>query len=171
MKAIVFESLGGPEGMNVAEVAKPEVKPGTVLIKVRAAGINFADTLFRQGQYMMQPQFPETPGFEAAGEIEAVGAGVPNLKPGQRVSAMGSKMYAEYALAPATQVFPIPDSISFEHAAAFPAQVLTAWHLLHTAHETRPGQTVLVHSAAGGVGIIAVPIAKAAGAGVIGAGP
>ena len=168
MKAIVFESLGGPEVMKLAEVPRPEVKPGTVLIKVHAAGINFADTLFRQGQYMMQPQFPETPGFEAAGEIEAVGAGVPNLKPGQRVAALGSKMYAEYALAPAPQVIPIPDSISFEHGAAFPIQVLTAWHMLHTSHKTGPGQTVLVHSAAGGVGVVAVQIAKAAGARVIG---
>ena len=167
MKAVVFDKLGGPEVMKIAEVPKPQAKPGTVLIKVRAAGINFADTLFRQGQYVMQPQLPDTPGIEAGGEIEAVGAGVTNLKPGQRVSAMGSKMYAEYALAPATQVFPIPDSISFEHAAAF-LQVLTAWHLLRTAHNTKPGQTVLVHSAAGGVGIVAVQIAKAAGARVIG---
>jgi NADPH:quinone reductase len=168
MKAVVFEKLGGPEVMKIVEVPKPEAKPGTVLIKVRAAGINFADTLFRQGQYVMQPQLPDTPGIEAGGEIEAVGAGVTSLKPGQRVAAMGSKMYAEYALAPASQVFPIPDSLSFEHAAAFPAQVLTAWHLLHTAHDTKPGQTVLVHSAAGGVGIVAVQIAKAAGARVIG---
>jgi NADPH:quinone reductase len=139
-----------------------------VLIKVRAAGINFADTLFRQGQYMIQPQLPDTPGLEAAGEIDAVGAGVTNLRPGQRVAGLGSKMYAEYAIAPATQVIPIPDSMSFEQAAAFPVQVLTAWHMLHTAHQTGPGQTVLVHSAAGGVGIVAVQIAKAAGARVIG---
>src|SRR5271167_1892370 len=168
MKAIVFETLGGPEVMKITEVAKPEVKPGTVLIKVRAAGINFADTLFRQGQYAMQPKLPDTPGLEAAGELEAVGEGVPNLKAGQRVAALGSKMYAEYALAPAMQVIPIPDSLSFEHAAAFPIQVLTAWHMLHTSHKTGPGQTVLVHSAAGGVGIVAVQIAKAAGARVIG---
>jgi NADPH2:quinone reductase len=168
MKAIVFEKIGGPEVFKIAEVPKPEVKPGTVLIKVRAAGINFADTLFRQGQYMMQPKLPDTPGLEAAGEIEAVGAGVTNLKPGQRVAALGSKMYAEYALAPAGQVIPIPDSMSFEQAAAFPVQVLTAWHMLHTCHKTGPGQTVLIHSAAGGVGIVAVQIAKAAGARVIG---
>jgi NADPH2:quinone reductase len=154
--------------LKIGEVAKPEVKPGTVIIKVRAAGINFADTLFRQGQYLMQPQLPDTPGLEAAGEIEAVGAGVTNLKPGQRVAALGSKMYAEYALAPAAQVIPIPDSMSFDHAAAVPVQVLTAWHMLHTSHKTGPGQTVLVHSAAGGVGIVAVQIAKAAGARVIG---
>ncbi|HYL59352.1 MAG TPA: quinone oxidoreductase, partial [Candidatus Acidoferrales bacterium] len=142
--------------------------PGTVLVRVRAVGINFADTLFRQGQYLMQPKLPDTPGLESAGEIEAVGAGVTGLKAGQRVAALGSKMYAEYALAPAAQVIPIPDSVSFEHAAAFPVQVLTAWHMLHTSHNTGPGQTVLVHSAAGGVGIVAVQIAKAAGARVIG---
>jgi len=168
MKAVVFDKVGGPEVLKIGEVPKPEVQPGTVLIKVRAAGINFADTLFRLGQYVMQPQLPDTPGLEAAGEIEAVGAGVTNLRPGQRVAALGSKMYAEYALAPATQVIPIPDSMSFEQAAAFPVQVLTAWHMLHTAHQTGPGQTVLVHSAAGGVGIVAVQIAKAAGARVIG---
>jgi NADPH2:quinone reductase len=168
MKAIVFDKLGGPEVLKIAETPKPEVKPGTVLIKVRAAGINFADTLFRQGQYVMHPQLPDTPGLEASGEIEAVGAGVTNLRSGQRVAAIGGKMYAEYALAPASQVIPVPDSISFEQAAAFPIQVLTAWHMLHTAHHTGPGQTVLVHSAAGGVGIVAVQIAKAAGARVIG---
>src|ERR1700722_19946311 len=109
MKAIVFEKIGGPEVMKIAEVPKPEVKPGMVLIKIRAAGINFADTLFRQGQYVMQPKFPDTPGFEGAGEIEAVGAGVTNLRAGQRVAAIGSKMYAEYALAPAAQVIAIPE--------------------------------------------------------------
>jgi NADPH:quinone reductase len=101
MKAVVIESLGGPEVMKIAEVPRPEVKPGTVLIKVRAAGINFADTLFRQGQYLVQPQLPDTPGLEAAGEVEALGAGVTNFKAGQRVAAIGGKMYAEYAIAPA----------------------------------------------------------------------
>jgi NADPH2:quinone reductase len=168
MKAIVFDKVGGPEVLKLAEVPKPEVKAGTVLVKVRAAGINFADTLFRQGQYLMQPKLPDTPGFEAAGEIEAVGEGVSNLKPGQRVAILGSKTYAEYALAPATQVIPLPEGVSFEQGAAFPVQVLTAWHMLHTSHRTESGQTVLVHSAAGGVGIVAVQIAKAAGARVFG---
>src|SRR5713101_1163186 len=168
MKAVVFEKIGGPEVMKIAEIPKPEVIPDVVLIRVRAAGINFADTLFRQGQYPIQPKLPDTPGLEGAGEIEAVGAGVTNLKPGQRVAAMGNKMYAEYALAPATQVIALPESISFEHGAAFPIQVLTAWHMLHTSHKTGSGQTVLVHSAAGGVGLVAVQIAKAAGARVIG---
>ncbi|MGO9452586.1 MAG: quinone oxidoreductase family protein [Candidatus Binataceae bacterium] len=168
MKAVVFDKLGGPEVLHIGEVPKPEVKPGMVLIRVRSAGINFADTLFRQGQYLMQPKLPDVPGLEAAGEIEAVGEGVSNFKPGARVAALGSRTYAEYALAPANQVIPIPHSLTFDEGAAFPVQVLTAWHMLHTSHNTAPGQTVLVHSAAGGVGIVAIQIAKAAGARVIG---
>jgi NADPH2:quinone reductase len=168
MKAVIFEKLGGPEVLRLGDVPKPEAKPGTVVIRVRSAGINFADTLFRQGQYLMQPQLPDVPGVEAAGEIDSVGSGVPNLKPGMRVAGIGSKAYAEYAVIPASQVIPLPDSLSFDDGAAFPIQVLTAWHMLHTCHQTTSGQTVLVHSAAGGVGIVAVQIAKAAGARVIG---
>jgi len=168
MKAIVFDKLGGPEVLHVSDIPKPEAKAGTVVIRVSAAGINFADTLFRQGQYLMQPSLPDVPGVEAAGEIDSVGAGVPNLKPGMRVAGIGSRAYAEYAVIPANQVIPLPDSLSFDEGAAFPIQVLTAWHMLHTAHQTTPGQTVVVHSAAGGVGIVAVQIAKAAGARVIG---
>ena len=168
MKAIVFDKVGGPEVMHLADVPKPEVKPGTVLVKVRAIGINFADTRFRQGQYLVQPKLPDTPGLEVSGVVEAVGEGVSNVKVGARVAALGSKAYAEYALAPAAQVIPLPDSISFEQGAAFPVQVLTAWHMLHTSHHTTPGQTVLIHSAAGGVGIVAIQIARAAGARVIG---
>ena len=168
MKAVIFEKIGGPDVLKIADVPKPDVQPGTVLVKVHAAGINFADTLFRQGQYLMQPRLPDTPGLECAGMIEAVGANVTNLKPGQRVAALGSKTYAEYALAPSAQVIPLPDFVSFEQGAAFPVQVLTAWHMIHTSHATGPGQTVLVHSAAGGVGLVAVQIAKAAGARVIG---
>ena len=168
MKAILFDQLGGPEVLKLGEVAKPEVKPGWVLIKNHAIGINFADTFFRQGAYLVRPNLPDIPGLEAAGVIEAVGSGVEHLKPGTRVAAIGSKTYAEYALASASQVMPLPDFVSFEEGAAFPIQVLTAYHMLHTAHQTTPVQTVLIHSAAGGVGIVAVQIAKAAGARVIG---
>ena len=168
MKAVVFEKLGGPEVLRLGDVPKPEAKPGTVVIRVRSAGINFADTLFRQGQYLMQPKLPDVPGVEAAGEIESVGADVTNFKPGMRVAGISTRTYAEYAQVPVNQVIPLPDSLSFDEGAAFPIQVLTAWHMLHTAHATAAGQTVLVHSAAGGVGIVAVQIAKAAGARVIG---
>jgi NADPH2:quinone reductase len=168
MKAIVFDHLGGPEVLRLGEVPKPEPKPGWVLIKNHAIGINFADTLFRQGQYLMRPNLPDTPGLEAAGVIEAVGPGVTHLTPGMRVAAIGTKTYAEYCVVSASQVMPLPDFVSFVEGAAFPIQVLTAYHMLHTAHQVTPGQTVLVHSAAGGVGIVAVQIAKAAGARVIG---
>jgi len=168
MKAILFDQLGEAEVLGLGEVPKPEVRPGMVLIKNHAIGINFADTLFRQGLYLTKPSLPDTPGLEAAGVIDAVGAGAEQLKAGTRVAAIGNKTYAEYSLVTAAQVIPLPDSVSFEEGAAFPIQVLTAYHMLHTAHQTTPGQTVLVHSAAGGVGVVAVQIAKAAGARVIG---
>lgn len=168
MKAVLFHELGGPEVLKLEDVPKPQPKPGWVLIKVHAVGINFADTLFRQGQYLMKPNLPDIPGLEAAGVVEAVGEGVTHVKPGMRVATIGVKTYAEYSMASGAQVMPLPDHVSFEEGAAFPIQTLTAYHMLHTSHQTTPGQTVLVHSAAGGVGIVAVQIAKAAGARVIG---
>ncbi len=168
MKQIQFDKLGGPEVLKLADAAVPEATKGTVLIRNRAIGINFADTLFRQGQYAQAPVLPDTPGLEAAGVIEKVGEGVSGLSIGQRVAAIGAKAYSEYMVARASQVIPIPDYVSFDEGAAFAIQPLTAWHILHSSHNTGPGQTVVVHSAAGGVGIVAVQIAKAAGARVIG---
>lgn len=168
MKAVLFHELGGPEVLKLEDAPKPEPKPGWVLIKVHAVGINFADTLFRQGQYLMKPNLPDIPGLEAAGVVEAVGEGVTHVKPGMRVATIGVKTYAEYCTASEAQVMPLPDHVSFAEGAAFPIQTLTAYHMLHTSHQTTPGQTVVVHSAAGGVGIVAVQIAKAAGAQVIG---
>jgi NADPH2:quinone reductase len=168
MKAIVFAQTGGPEVMTLAEVPKPEVRPGMVLIKVHAIGVNFADVRFRQGQYVVKPKLPDTPGMEAAGVIEALGEGVTGLSVGARVAAFTVKSYAEYCQAPAPMVVPLPDFVSFEQGAAFPIQVLTAYHMLHTADATGPGRTVLVHSAAGGVGLAAVQLAKVAGARVFG---
>lgn len=168
MKQIQFERLGGPEVLKLADAPKPQLHPGTVLIRNHAIGINFADTLFRQGQYAITPQLPDTPGLESAGVIEAVGDGVNGLAVGTRVVAVGAKAYSEYSAARASMVIPLPDFVSFDEGAAFPIQVLTAWHILHSSHNTAPGQTVVIHSAAGGVGIVAVQIAKAAGARVIG---
>src|SRR2546427_4593328 len=168
MKAIVFARVGGPEVLALSDVPKPDVRAGGVLIKTHAIGVNFADTRFRQGQYAVPAKPPDTPGMEAAGVIEAVGAGVTNLRPGMRVAAFTSKAYAEYCLSPSFMVVPLPDSVSFNDGAAFLIQVLTAYHLLHTVDSTGPGRTVLVHSAAGGVGLAAVQLAKAAGARVFG---
>ena len=168
MKAIIFEQTGDPSVLKYADLPKPQLMPGTALVKVHAAGINFADTFFIRGEYMIKPRLPDTPGMEAAGVIEEVAPDVTDLKPGMRVTSITLKAYAEYCLIRPSQTLPLPDFISFEEGAAFPIQVLTAWHILHTSHQTTPGQTVVVHSAAGGVGIVAVQIAKAAGARVIG---
>jgi len=168
MKAIVFDKIGGPEVLEVSEVPKPDVRPGMVRIKVHAIGVNFADTRFRQGTYVVKPKFPDTPGMEAAGVVEALGEGVTEPRPGARVAAFTVKSYAEYCQAPAPMVIPLPDFVSFVEGAAFPIQVLTAYHMLHTADSTGQGKTVLVHSAAGGVGLVAVQLAKIAGASVFG---
>ena len=168
MKAIVFAQTGGPEVLSLSDVPKPDVRPGMVLIKVHAIGVNFADVRFRQGTYVAKPKLPDTPGMEAAGVIEAVGDGVTGLRPGQRVAAFTVKSYAEYCQAPEPMVIPLPDAVDFVQGAAFPIQVLTAYHMLHTADSTGPGRTVVVHSAAGGVGLAAVQLAKAAGARVFG---
>ena len=164
MKAIVFETTGGPEVLTLAEVPKPDVRPGMALIRTHAIGVNFADTRFRQGTYVVKPKLPDTPGLEAAGVIEAVGDGVTTVRPGARVAAFAGKSYAEYCLASAPMIVPLPDFVSFVDGAAFLIQGLTAYHLLHTADSAGPGRTVLVHSAAGGVGVAAVQLAKVAGA-------
>jgi NADPH:quinone reductase len=168
MKAIQFKEVGGPEVMQIVDLPRPELRPGMVRVRVHAAGINFADNFFRQGNYVVKPKLPDTPGMEGAGVIDEVGPGVEGLRPGMRVAGIGLKCYAEYALFNAKQVIPLPDFVSFDEGAAFPIQTLTAWFMIHTCHHMTPGQTVLVHSAAGGVGIVAMQIAKAAGAKVIG---
>ena len=168
MKAIQFKDVGGPEVMQLVDIPKPELRPRMVRVRNHAIGINFADNFFRQGTYQIKPKLPDTPGMEAAGVIDEIGPEVEGLKPGMRVAGIGLKAYAEYSLFYANQTIPLPDSVGFEEGAAFPIQTLTAWFMIHTCHHTTPGQTVIVHSAAGGVGIVAMQIAKAAGARVIG---
>ena len=168
MKAIQFDRLGGAEVMELREVPVPELRPGTVLVKNQVIAINYGDTFFIRGTYLVKPKFPDTPGMEAAGVIAAVAPDVKDLKAGMRVAYIGMGAYADYTLIRAGRVMPIPEDMSFEQAASFPIAVLTAWHMIHTCNDTRPGQFVVVHSAAGGVGIAAVQIAKAAGAKVIG---
>lgn len=168
MKAIQFDRIGGPEVMRYAEIPKPELRPGTVIVKNKVIAINFGDLFFTRNEYLVKPVLPDTPGMEAAGEIDEVAPDVKELKPGMRVAYIGMGSYAEYTRIRAGRVMPIPGYLSFEEGAAFPIAVLTAWHMIHTCHEVTAGQTVVVHSAAGGVGIAAVQIAKAAGARVIG---
>jgi NADPH:quinone reductase len=168
VKAIQFKEVGGPDVMQLVEIPKPELRPRMVRVRNHAVGINFADNFFRQGTYQIRPKLPDTPGMEAAGIIDEVAPDVQGFKPGMRVAGIGLKSYAEYSLFYANQLIPLPDHVSFEEGAAFPIQTLTAWFMLHQSHQISAGQTVIVHSAAGGVGIVAMQLAKAVGAQVIG---
>jgi NADPH:quinone reductase len=168
MKAIQFDRIGGPEVMELREVPKPELKPGTMVVKNHVIAINFGDLFFTRGEYLVKPVLPDIPGMEAAGVVDAVAPDVRGLKPGMRVAYIGMGSYAEYTRIRESRAIALPDFMSFEEGAAFPIAVLTAWHMIHTCHHTAAGQNVIVHSAAGGVEIAAVQIAKAAGARVIG---
>lgn len=166
MKAIRIHELGGADVLRVDEVEKPQPKADEVLIKVSAAGINYADTMLRAGTYFYKPHLPFTLGFEAAGTIEEVGENVADWKVGQRVMAsMQSGGYAEYVVVKAHQPVLIPDGMSFGEATALLAQGLTALGLIRN---LKIGQTILIHAAAGGVGTLLVQLAKHRGAIVLG---
>lgn len=165
MKAIRVHELGGAEKLTLDEVEKPVPKADEVLIKVAAAGINFADTMMRSGNYLTKPELPLTLGYEAAGKIEESGEEVKNLQKGQRVLAtVSSGGYAEYATAKAFMTMPIPDELGYGEATALLVQGLTALGLLD---ETKAGDSILIHAAAGGVGSLLVQLAKHKGLKVI----
>jgi NADPH2:quinone reductase len=168
MKTIRFHEIGGPEVLQYEDVERPRMAPNKVLVRIHAVGVNFADTLLRRGAYLAQPKLPETPGFEAAGVVVEAGNETDRNLIGQRVVVLGEHCYAEYVTASRSQLIGLPDNISFEQGAAFPVQALTAYHMLYTADRVAPGRTVLVHAAAGGVGLLAVQMAKLGGARVIG---
>jgi NADPH:quinone reductase len=168
MNAVRFHELGGPEVLKLEEVAKPHPGAGEALVKIHVAGLNFADTLLRRGGYAVPTNLPETPGFEASGIVEEVGAGGDARLVGRRVAWIGQRCYAEYATISAPALIPLPDAVSFDEGAAFPIQSLTAYHLLYTMDQVREGMTVLVHAAAGGTGLQLVQMAKRAGARVFG---
>jgi NADPH:quinone reductase len=166
MKAIRVHELGGAENLLLEEIETPTPKADEVLIKVAAAGINYADTMMRAGNYLTKPDLPFTLGYEAAGTIEALGENVTNLQIGQRVLAtVSSGGYAEFATARAALTMPIPDELGDGEATALLVQGLTALGLLN---ETQSGQTILIHAAAGGVGTLLVQLAKYKGLKVIG---
>jgi NADPH2:quinone reductase len=164
MRAIRFHSVGGPEVLQLDEVDDPAVSAGKVVVRVRAAGVNFADTRFRLGQYFVRPSFPQVAGMEAAGEVEAVGDGVEGVSVGDRVMVLGANAYAEKMVARPSQLFAMPAGLDFAQAAALPVQGLTAHHCLSLMGRMSAGETVLVHAAAGGVGVLAVQLARALGA-------
>lgn len=157
MRAIQMTEFGGPEVLEVVDLPEPEPGPAEVLIRVSRAGLNFADTHMRTNSYVQKATLPLVPGGEVAGV---------RLDTGERVVAlMSDGGYAEYALAPEAQVFPIPDAIDDGVALAMIIQGTTAWHLYRTAGRLAEGESVLVHSGAGGVGSLAVQLGHQLGAG------
>jgi NADPH2:quinone reductase len=167
-KAIVFSELGGPEVLRWAEVPKPLPARGEALVRARAIGLNYADTYHRTGLYPVP--LPAVPGLEAAGVIEAVGPGVKEFKPGDRVAyaTFPPGAYAEARVIAADRLVKLPVGVSFETAAAGLLKGLTAYFLLHRTYRVRKGDVILVHAAAGGVGLILCQWAKALGVTVIG---
>jgi NADPH2:quinone reductase len=157
VRAIQISEFGGPEVLRLVDLPTPEPDPGEVLIEVTRAGLNFADTHSRTGSYVAQPDLPLVPGMEVAGV---------RADTGERVIALtGTGGYAEYATAPQALTFPIPEGIDDDTALAILIQGLTAWHLYRTAGRVAEGESVVVHSAAGGVGSLAVQLGRPMGAG------
>lgn len=168
MKIIKFDEFGGPEVLQFVEVERPDFSDREVLIEVKAIGINYADTARREGKYVVRTELPYIPGSEVAGVIVKKGDDVTNFNIGDSVVALiGSAGYAEYAAVNENVLTKIPEGVDFDQAVALPLQGLSAYHILKTMGRIEPGETVLVHAAAGGVGAIAVQLARIFGAGKI----
>jgi len=168
MKTVIVTRYGGPEVLELREVSIPEPGPGQLRIRVRAAGLNYADIMQREGLYPNGPKAPYGAGFEVSGEIDQLGEGVANWAVGDAVMAFCQNGYSEYVIAQAVQVMPKPAELNFHQAAAIPCQYLTAYHALLTLGRLSKGQTVLIQAAAGGLGSLMVQIARNVGARVIG---
>jgi len=168
MKTWEVTQYGEPEEMSLTERPAPAPGPGEVLIRNRAAAINFFDILQIQGKYQFKPSFPFTPGGESAGVVTAVGEGVVELKPGDRVaSAPRGGCYADYVVTRADRTFPIPVEMSFEQAAAMPIVYQTSLFALRERGRLQAGEWLLVNAGASGVGVAAIELGKAFGARVI----
>jgi NADPH2:quinone reductase len=162
--AVVLDAHGGPEVMRLVEEPLPELARDTVRIEVEAVGVNFGDTLIRRGEYYRDAPLSIRPGFEVSGRVLDAAPGI-DLRPGERVAAfVADSGYATVVAAQASHVVRVPDAMSSRDAAALLIQGLTAWYAVHRYGATRPGERVLVHAAAGGVGGIAVQLVRLAGA-------
>src|SRR5579871_4097016 len=177
MRAIRVHQFGGPEQLALEQIPDPKPGAGEVLVRVRAAGVNPVDAYMHTGTYARKPPLPYTPGFDGAGEVEAVGSGVADVKPGDRVyiagpgnTVAGAGTYAEKAIAMPSQLHHLPARTTFAQGAALGVPYCTAYRALVQRARDRAGETVLVHGATGGVGIAVVQIAKARGLRVIGSG-
>jgi NADPH:quinone reductase-like Zn-dependent oxidoreductase len=169
VRAVVLTGVGPPEVLKVQERPDPPVGPEEVRIAVRAAGINFADTMARIGMYPDAPKTPCVLGYEVAGDVESVGEGVEGIAVGDRVIA-GTRFngQAELVTVPAQQAIPMPDGVSYEEGAAFPVNYGTAYAALVIMGGLKAGERVLIHAAGGGVGISATQVAKGIGAEIFG---
>jgi NADPH:quinone reductase len=165
MRAIRVKEFGGPEVLKLEEVADLKPGAGQVVVRVRAVGVNPVDAYMRSGVYPRKPALPYTPGTDAAGTVESVGAGVTRFHPGDRVytATTLSGAYAEQTLCDATLVFPLPAHVSFAQGAAMHIPYATAFRALFHRAQAQGGETVLIHGASGGVGVAAVQLARAAG--------
>ena len=166
--AVRFHAAGGPEVLQWEGIPQPEPEPGEIVVHHAAVGLNYIDVQFRNGSY--KTQLPCTPGMEGAGTVAAVGDGVTEFAVGDRVAYAGGPLgaYATDRAIAAERVLRLPDAIDFQTAAAMMLQGMTAQYLIHRTHAVRPGETILVHSAAGGMGLILCQWAKHLGARVIG---
>lgn len=167
MKAIQVSQVGGPEVLTLVDLPIPTPKADEAVVQIKAAGVNFIDVYFREGRY--PAPLPFINGQEAAGVVTAIGSEVKNVKRGDRVAYTGVRgSYAEYAAVPAERLVQIPDQVDFKVAAGAMLQGMTAHYLSHSTYPIQPGDTVLIHAAAGGVGLLLVQMAKKLGARVIG---
>jgi NADPH:quinone reductase-like Zn-dependent oxidoreductase len=174
MQAVVIDRFGDPSVLHLDQVREPQPKPGEVLIRTHCAGVNYIDVLTRAGQGLPIDRFPATLGWDLTGTVVGLGAGVTRFHEGDLVFGMPrfpslAESYAEYVAAPAHEVALRPAGVSDAEAASAPMIALTAWLALFTLGRLRAGQRVLVHGASGGVGHVAVQLAREAGAEVIGA--
>jgi NADPH2:quinone reductase len=170
MKALLSKEVGGPDTLVLEDVPSPAAKPGFAVVEVKAVGVNFPDVLIIEDKYQFKPQRPFAPGGEVAGVVKAVGEGVTHVKPGDRVLGnTGWGGMAEELALEAHRLVKIPDSMPYDDAAAFIMTYGTSWHALKDRARLKPGQTLLVLGAAGGVGLAAVELGKATGAKVIAA--
>ena len=170
MNAIRVEEFGGPEVMKLVSVPQLRPGPGQVLVRIHAVGINPVETYIRAGTYARKPALPFTPGNDGAGVVEEVGEGASKFQPGDRVYTAGSisGTYAEYALCDPVQLHPLPANASFAQGAAMGTPYATAFRGLFQRAQAKPGETLLVHGASGGVGTAAVQLARACGLRVLG---
>lgn len=170
MRAIQADRLDSLDDYSEVEIDRPDPAPGMLRIKVAAVGIGYVDALVALGRYQVKPPLPHIPGVDVAGTIDAIGAGVDGWRVGDRVMAMVTRGFAEYAIARAALTVKLPDAVSFEQGAVVPLNYLTAIHALRDRAQIRAGETLLVFGAAGGVGLAAIQVGRALGAHVIAVG-